>query len=114
MPRHRMARSVKEYAFVQHDRARRPSVRGNGTCACIPAGHAHRAAASAASELLRKPRLEEAIAAHLRKADLTAVHGRAPALAWRGWRRHRGLAAVWHRPQPETAVGVRAAKSAPG
>ncbi len=71
MARTRTRLSVKERAFVQHFLAGRPGIRGNASRAYIAAGYAPKAAYSGASELLRKPRIQDAIAAYLRKADLT-------------------------------------------
>jgi phage terminase small subunit len=66
-----MPLSIKEQAFVRHFLAGQSGVRGNATQAYVAAGYAPKAAYSGASELLRKPRIQEAIAAYLRKADLT-------------------------------------------
>jgi hypothetical protein len=66
-----MPLSVKEQAFVRHFLAGQSGVRGNASRAYIAAGYAPKAAYSGASELLRKPRIQDAIAAYLRKADLT-------------------------------------------
>ena len=66
-----MPLSVKAQAFVRHFLAGPPGVRGNASQAYIAAGYAPKAAYSGASELLRKPRIQDAIAAYLRKADLT-------------------------------------------
>ena len=63
--------AVSQTPTGNHFLAGPPGVRGNASRAYIAAGYAPKAAYSGASELLRKPRIQDAIAAYLRKADLT-------------------------------------------
>ncbi len=58
--------------IVSHYLAGRSGVRGNGTQAAIAAGYAPRSAAVQAHALLRRPRIQQALAARCAKADITA------------------------------------------
>jgi phage terminase small subunit len=63
--------SAREAAFVRHYLAGRSGVLGNGTQAAIAAGYASRSAAVQAHALLRKPKIQEALAARYARADIT-------------------------------------------
>jgi len=71
VPRTRTPLSHREAEFVRHFLAGKLGVRGNATQAYIAAGYAPRAASSCSAELLRKPRVQQALATYCQRRDLT-------------------------------------------
>jgi phage terminase small subunit len=71
VPRTRTPLSHREAEFVRHFLAGKLGVRGNATQAYIAAGYAPRAASSCSAELLRKPRVHQALAAYCHRRDVT-------------------------------------------
>ena len=71
MPTTQTPLSAREAAFVRHYLAGRSGVRGNGTQAAIAAGYAPRSAGVQAHALLKRPKIQRAVAARCARADIT-------------------------------------------
>jgi phage terminase small subunit len=67
------ALSVREAAFVRHLLAGKPGVRGIASKAYAVAGYTRKAAGQGASELLRKPRIQRALARYHARAGITVA-----------------------------------------